>query len=248
MPPAVRYVVSRLNWRESAGIWCRLPGDTRMASFESADDAAADRTKREQAARQRVNPFQCGTAWHERTAMPELIFRDYLQDADIAPPDESTPWDKWWEAVVPTLTADLKARVWEGLTGLRFYTVEERPNRPVAYAVVRINWQYNDQWYYPDAEGGTVETLYRTRKRALAEVAERTEEEREYWRGGNEDAERFEFDMEGRRFAHQDPFDPSPKPPKRDVGVDPDENYGHFSTGEVPFFEVIEVELEEVTE
>lgn len=260
MATTVRHVVSRLNWRESVGVWCRLPGDTRVASFVAADDAAADRATREQAARERLNPFRCGTAWHERTAMPEPVFRDYLQDADIAPPEDGEPWAEWWEATAPTLTPDQKSRVWEGLTGLRFYTIEERPSRPVAYAVVRINWQYNDEWYYPDAEGGTVEALYRTRARAEAVAAERTAAERVEWReqfaenrrlyGPDEedqldrDQEFVEFDMQGRRFPDQDPFDPHPRSAAREFLLGEEWRGRYFGLNEVPFYEVIEVELE----
>jgi hypothetical protein len=261
----------------------RLPGETRVAVFADFDSAEADRVKRETAARTIVNPFRCGTTWGERSHMPEHVFRDFIKDAGLEPPtidevpetdeagkpltwparkaklEEILPpgtyrsWEAWWEAVSPTLSAEQVARVWEGLDRLRFFRVEERPVRAVAYVVVEIQWNYNDEWYYPPAEGGGAHTAYRTRERAEVECARLNAEAREEWRDsldlpdpneaaeGMEGYEAYPFDMQGRVFPGDDPFAPRRKPtPRGEEGT-----HGKFSVDEVPFYEVIEFELPE---
>src|SRR5207248_323709 len=105
-------------------------------------------------------------------------------DVDPPAPDKKTgkrDWAKWWEKKSPKWTADQRAAAWEALDKVRFFRVSERPRRPVAYAVVKVIWGYNDEWYYPGAEGGEVQTLYRSRARAEAEADRLNAEERENW-------------------------------------------------------------------
>ena len=158
---------------------------------------------------------------------------------------------KWWEKQSPRWTADQRAAAWEPLDRVRFFRVSERPRRPVAYAVVQVVWGYNDEWFYPGAEGGQVQTLYRTRARAEAEVARRNTEEREQWAGtignvGYEPAGANQFELEGRLLPGQDPFGPDPKPALADQEDEEGDEIFTFAPDEVPFFEVIEVELEGV--
>jgi hypothetical protein len=282
-PPATHFVVSRLTWRIAgwSRTFARLPGETRVAAFVDFDSAEADRAKREAAARATVNPFRCGSNWGERSHMPEAVFRDFIKDAGIEPPtiwvrpttDEygnplsrqrlkrpETPppdtyrdWEAWWDAVAPTLSAERVARVWEGLDRVRFFSVEERPVRTVAYVVVEISWTYNDEWYYPPAEGGGAHTAYRTRERAEAECARLNREARERWRDalnlpeaedepeGMPGYEAYPFDMQGRPFPGDDPFGPRRKPPVRGA----EDQRGKFGVDEVPFYEVIEFDLPE---
>jgi hypothetical protein len=265
-----------------ARMFVRLPGETRVAAFADFDSAEADRAKRELAARATVNPFRCGTNWGERSHMPEAVFRDFIKDAGIEPPTIVEPpttdedgkplsrqarrlkqkeppppetfrsWDSWWDAVGPTLSAERVARVWEGLDRVRFFSVEERPVRTVAYVVVEISWSYNDEWYYPPAEGGGAHSAYRTRERAEAECARLNHEARERWRDalnlpeaedepeGMPGYEAYPFDMEGRLFPGDDPFGPRRTPPARGA----EDQHGKFAVDEVPFYEVIEFELE----
>jgi hypothetical protein len=56
----------------------------------------------------------------------------------------------------------------------------------------------------------------------------------------------FPFDMETRTFPDQGPFDPPRQPPKRRPGRPRHHSSpGKFSVEEVPFFEVVEIELPE---
>jgi hypothetical protein len=188
--------------------------------------------------------------------MPEPIFRDFLRDAGVDPPADAD-LAKWWHEYAATLPVEQLARVWEGLDRVRFYRIEERPVREVVYAVVMINWQYNDMWYYPPGEGGDPVAAYRSRERAEAECARQNSEEREKWRqqlhlppaGAPLDPTRydaqdvFQFDMEGRPFPGLDPLDPPAQPPPRGEGWDARNE--QFTVDEVPFFEVVEFELAE---
>jgi hypothetical protein len=265
----------------------RLAGDVRVSAFADFDSAEADRASREAAARETVNPFRCGATWADRSGLPEPVFRDFLADAGIEPPAfgplpetnaegeplnryermvaRRTPppagtfrdWADWWDASRDKLSAAQVARVWEGLDRVRFFRVEERPVRQVAYVVVEVQWNYNDEWFYPPQEGGAPHTAYRTRERAEAECERLNAEAREQWRrncrlpapgqppAGMEGYEAFPFDMEGRRFPGEDPFGPPRQPPERSWDGEEDFEDGKFAVDEVPFYEVIEFELAE---
>lgn len=258
MADGVRYVIERLNWRRCDGFspagprrptFHRLPGETPVASFDSPAEAEAFCRAREAEARARVgNPFagaDCPPV--DRTGMPDGVFRDWLRDHGIEPPAAPSPagWVAWWDAESPGWTDAQRAAVWEALDGARFYRVAERPPRPVAYAVVRVLWGYNDEWFYPGAEGGQVTAAYRSRARAEAEAARLTAAAREEWAGtlGGSGMGANQFDLEDRRLPGQDPLDPPARPPEgRDEG---DEDAGYmFGPDEVPFYEVVEIELE----
>lgn len=279
------FVVLRLNWRTAgwSRTFVRLPGEIRVAAFADFDTAETDRAAREIAARKLVNPFRCGSTWAERSRLPEPVFRDFIADAGVEPPnivpvpetdDEGKPlsrqerirrknesppagsfrdWASWWEATVATLSAEHVARVWEGLDRVRFFSVEERPVRSVAFVVVEVQWKYNDEWNYPPAEGGAPHTAYRSRERAEAECERLNAEAREEWRtqlhlpapgavpAHQAAYEAYPFDMQHRVFPGDDPLGPRRKPPARGAA----DARGKFSVDEVPFYEVIEFELPE---
>ena len=58
------FVLQRLNWqRHGTGDgegWVRLPGRVRLQSFPDLRSAEDERRRREEGARERVNPFACG--------------------------------------------------------------------------------------------------------------------------------------------------------------------------------------------
>jgi hypothetical protein len=269
------------------GTFVRLAGDTRVAAFTDFDSAEADLASREAAARKLVNPFRCGTTWSDRTSFPEPIFRDFLADVSIELPkivpvpttdskgnpivgveknelkEKKLPagsfrdWADWWDAKASSLSAEQVARVWEGLDRVRLFRVEERPVRKVAYVVVEVRWNYNDEWFYPPSEGGAPHTAYRTRNRAEAECARLNAEARERWRSNSglpepgarptdmDGFEAFPFDMENRVFPGDNPFAPRRTPPKRPWDDEEGYDEGKFAVDEVPFYEVIEFELSE---
>jgi|GEM_PF-1823495 len=285
------FVVSRANWRAANDTLVRLGGETRVTAFDTFDEAERDRASREAAARAHVNPFRCGTLWADRSHMPESVFCDFLEDVDIVLPlfdpvgdtdnlgqplnrytraaMEAKPlpegvyrsWAHWWDKCRASLAPNQIARVWEAMDRVRFYSVSERPKRAVAYLVLEIQWNYNDEWFYPPPEGGAPHTAYRTRARAEEECARLNAQAREQWRtqlnlpeadapvpGGFGAHNLFPFDMQERRFAGEEPFGPHREPPKREIpGEDDPEDYegGCFGVDEVPFYEVREIELPE---
>jgi hypothetical protein len=233
MGDAVRHVVSRLNWRfdkygPAAGGWVRSAGGVRVAAFDTADAAYADRDAREAAARRRVNPFACGDGLADLTPLAEPLLRDWLLDHGIDPPAGSglAAWRAWWErANEPSPPPDLTA-VWDAVSKVRFYAVEERPVRPVVYAVVEVGWAYNDEWNYREPGGAPV-TAYRSRERAEAEAARLDAEARRRWAGAT-----LEQDSAGA----EDPFAAADQPDDHRptlVGADA-----------VRFYEVAEIEWE----
>jgi hypothetical protein len=267
----------RVDWNRG---FVRAAGDARVSAFADFATAETDRAAREAAAREVVNPFRCGGTWGERSHMPEPVFRDFIADAGIEPPTlvpvptthpdgrpvtpperrklerEAPPpgtfrdWTAWWDAVAPALSAEQRGRVWEGLDRVRFFRVEERPVRQIGFVVLQIEWNYNDEWYFPPSEGGGAYHAYRTRERAEVECAKLNAEAREQWRqrlrlpaaGEPMGWEAYAFDMFPRVFPGDDPLAPRRQPPKRAL---PGVQGGKFSVDEVPFYEVVEFELPE---
>jgi hypothetical protein len=248
------FVVERLNWRRWGEAFCQLPGQTRLASFDTAEEAEAFCRHHEESARRRVNPFAGALSVpHNLTDMPESVLCDFLQDQGIDPPAQSKAgrrdWAKWWRANAPSWDDVQRAAVWRALDKVRFHRVVEQPRRPVAYALVKVVWQYNDEWFFPGGEGGQATKAYRSRERAEQECSKLNERERRTWTRhferdgwGYEPAGLNQFDLEGRLLPGRAPFDPEPSPTER---LDEDgEELWTFAPDEVPFYEVVEVELE----
>jgi hypothetical protein len=194
MSDAPRFVVRRLNWRVAGECFIRLPGEVRLVSFGTLEEADADGARREGEIRARLNPFRCGTAWHALTTMPQAVYLDWLQDADLFPPlafaepalTGTIPlgeWAEWWLKVAHRLEADQVAHAWAGLNRVRFFEVVERPASAVAFAVVRVMWEYNDSWYEPGSEGGRTVRAFRSRDRAEEECARLEADARREWDG-----------------------------------------------------------------
>jgi len=96
---------------------------------------------------------------------------------------------------------------------------------------------------------------YRTRQRAEAECARQNAEAREQWRsdlhlappGAETDPDRdpdalYQFDMQDRPFPGHNPLAPQLRPPTR---AQEDAHSRLFTVDEVPFFEVVEIEVPE---
>jgi hypothetical protein len=183
--------------------------------------------------------------------MPEVVLRDFLMDHGIDPPapagDTRPDWAAWWAERSPTWDDAQCAAAWQVLDRVRFYRVVKQSSRPTVYAVMQVQWGYNDEWFYPGGEGGVVRHAYRSRKKAELECSRLNARAREEWRGiarqgGYEPAGDNQFDMQERLFPGQGPFEPKRQPARQDE-VD-DEQLWTFTADEVPFFEVVEVELE----
>ena len=246
----VRFVVKRLNWSESYdGKLTRRPGEVAVASFATLEEADAERLKREEEARKKVNPFACGAAVHYWTHLDEPRLRDWLMDRGIDPPepkkDAAANWSAWWKKSQKALGPAKRAAVWEALDKVRFFAVREEPVRPVGYAVVMVNWEYNDEYYDANAEEGEVVQVFRSRERAEAECADQNDMARDIWADAiNEDDVEPDEDDEDEygMFDMQERL-------RRRRGLLPGEKLrkgeGIFrTTAGVPFYEVIEVSLE----
>jgi hypothetical protein len=246
--PAVRFVVSRYRWLRHSWPehYSRLPGTVAVASFATFEEADAERAKREALARAKVNPFACGAGVHHWTHLDEPRLRDWLMDHGIEPPaspaDGTGEWAKWWKKHRKQLGAEKRAAVWEILDKVRFYGVKEQPVRPVGYAVLGVNWEYNDEYYDANPQSGKLVKVFRSRERAEAECEKQNEAAREQWafmgEGEVEDPDAHgstAFDMHEllclrRGLMGRDELKPG-------EGCYP-------TTFGVPFFEVVEIELE----
>jgi hypothetical protein len=217
------FVVSRLNWRPTGNgrEWWLAPGSARLVSFATLNEAEVERTRRENNAQSRVNPFRCGKSFGELTTMPEEIFLDWVSDTGLSPPKAgkkkaSRDWAAWWDETRSDMSAEQHAKLWEGLGRLRFFRVDERRDVPLGYVVLSLTWQYNDNYYYLSNEGGEIQAVYRTRERTM------------------EAARKLENDGEGESArwhpTGSDLFDP--------------ETYWEMAVTGGPKFEVVEIELE----
>jgi hypothetical protein len=249
------FVVERLNWRRADGErFYRYPGSTRIASFDSADEAEKFRRDNEAIARAAVNPFAGSLASPtEQTSLPENVFCDWLTDHGIDPPKQAKKtgqrdWSAWWEKSSKKWNDAQRSSVWDRLDRVSFFRVSERPKRPVVYAVVKVVWGYNDEWYYPGSEGGETLTVYRSHDKAEKVAAEMNSDAREEWGMaftdfdmGYEPAGLNQFDLEGRLLPGQNPFG---EPITSGVVDEEGEEWHTFAPEQVAFFEVVEIELE----
>lgn len=244
--PGKRFVLKRLKW---AGSYhdrklFRQPGEVAVASFATLEEAERESAKRENEFRKKVNPFDCGAAVHYWTHLDEPRLRDWLMDHGIDPPKEegAAHWPAWWKKNRKKLGPAKCATVWEVLDKVRFFVVREEPVRPVGYALVAVDWQFNDEYYDADAECGHFLTVYRSRERAEIECERRNEESRAEWGDASEESEgEFDLDNDAVAFNYQPRLarqrGVSEKELKRGEGL-------FSSSARVPFFEVIEIELE----
>lgn len=244
--PETRFVLKRLNWAEHYdGGLSRRPGARDVASFATFDEADAERARREVAARALVNPFACGTTLFDRTHLDEPRLRDWLMDHGVEPPapkkDGATDWAGWWKKHHKGLSDDKRAAVWAALDKVRFFAVAEEEVRPVGYAVVMVNWEYNDENYDAKPDQCEVITVYRTRARAEAECESQNDVARDAWSDVfDDDEDMFDDDFPMfdavERLRRRRGLLPGQKL-KKGEGV-------YKNTDGVPFYEVIEVPLE----
>lgn len=166
----LEYAIRRLNWRRTHYGIVRMPGTAASSVLPTLEAAEADRSHREAETRARVaNPFICGPNHTARSRLPEPVFADWLRDASIEPPvaqGQPVNWTEWWEQMHKSLSPEQVEHVWAGLDRVQFFEVVARPAGSVGYAVVKIEWEYNDQWFTPGDEGGTPLNVFRTRAAA----------------------------------------------------------------------------------
>ena len=260
--PATRFVLKRLNWAvdynysDNNLVLYRAPGEVVLASFATFEEADTECAKRETEARKTINPFTCGYAVHHWTHLDEPRLRDWLMDHGIDPPKPGkkgeTNWQEWWPKRGKKLSADKQASVWEILDKVRFFVVREQPARKIGFAVIEINWRFNDETYDADPEGGRLMNVYQSRARAEQACEALNAEARQERGGVEEDAPDLE---EVAELIHENyeqygmvPFDMRDRVRRR-RGLFSDQKLnrgeGMFCyLAHTPFYEVIEVELE----
>ncbi len=242
-PGKTSYVVQRLNWCSTNGQLLRLPGSTRLQTHATLARAERDRAEREGQVRGQVNPFLCaGEALSYQARFDEGRLCDWVLDAGLEPPPagkKGRNWAKWYVQSADHWTDYQRGKVWEALDKVCFFEVVERPARPVVYLVVRIGWRYNDDWYEAEPEGGKVFPEYyafRDRARAVEDCEENNKMAREVWAEDVEEDATFDVLERWRRQEGELALRPPEKRPEHEQHLLPAE--------EVPFWEVIEVEVE----
>jgi hypothetical protein len=230
------HVVRRRNWRFAGEHLVLLPGHVRLQSFADADEAARVCGDLNQKIRARVNPFRCGgPALRNQTSLDADRLHDWALDQGLTPP-EGGDWAAWWDEQSPEMDELQREGMWRALDRLNFYEVVERPQRPVVYVAVAVNWQYNDEWCVADSEGGETHFAFRTREEAEDYAEEANKLQRENWHDpalSEDPDEGRAFDMHFRRQSLEEADSPLRDPETPNA-----------TTDEVDFVEIIEVELE----
>ncbi|MCI0704223.1 MAG: hypothetical protein L0241_24460 [Planctomycetia bacterium] len=252
--PGTRFVLKRLNWYEHYdGGMVREGGEVSLSSFATFEEAEAERGKREEEIRKTINPFDCGKAVHYWSHLDEPRLRDWLMDHGIDPPSAGkngkTNWAEWWKKTGKKLSSDKQLLVWEALDKVRFFVVREEPVRKVGYAVLGINWEYNDEFYDANSEGGHLVKVYRSRARAEEECAALNAEARDDWGFVDEFAEEYADEMEDDESEYDMAMFDMRDRLRRKRGLTSNQKLKkgeglYNSIARVPFYEVIEVELE----
>lgn len=234
------FVLERVNWRRTRHSCVRLPGATRVRSFDDPQAAYQEQKRLEAEARDRVNPFICGGSMlHCQVSLPPEALCDWLYEAGITPPPDpsrlSEPWAKWWAAEHAQWTTEQRERVWEAVDRIRFYRVVERELCPLLYVVVEILWLYNDSWYDANPEGGSVVRAFRTRAQAQAYCDLANQQARERERPAADDEELYQ-----RRLNVHERYNAQVEP----LGVFDSHQFDRFfvDSESAVFFEVLEVE------
>lgn len=230
------HVLRRRNWRVAGDYLVLLPGHVRLQSFADADEAAKECRERNRAIRARVNPFRCGgPALRNRSSLDADRLHDWALDQGLTPP-EGGDWAAWWDEQSPKMDALQCEGMWEALDRLSFYEVVEQQEKPVVYIAVAINWQYNDEYYVADSEGGAAHFAFRTRKEAEEYAEEANRLQRESWEDPallEDPDEGRAFDMGYRKQSLEDIDSPLRDPSTPNATAD-----------EIDFVEIIEVEME----
>lgn len=194
-----------------------------LATFAAEAEALARREADEWAAwlEPAFNPFDHGAPFY-LSSLPEPQLRDWLLDHGLTPPGEGEAWSEWFAALPAVSTSEgqrARATVRQALDKFKlFEVVEEKPKR-VAFAVVGINWTWNDEsWLDADPEGGHAVQAFRTRAAADAKCEALNRD----YQAGNHPFGYDDFSLRDR------------------AGYDP-ERYG--PTEQTTFYEVVEVEV-----
>jgi hypothetical protein len=118
-----------------------------QSSFDDEEQARQECARLERALRRCVNPFQISRGGlASLTSLGTALFRDWLLDAGIEPPEPAQPtdWASWYDRCQSTWDGLMRERFWEALDRLHFHRVVERPAR-VGYVVLEVGWLWHDE-------------------------------------------------------------------------------------------------------
>jgi hypothetical protein len=257
------FVVERFRWEPARETHAQrkklawMPGTTSLGCFEDQEEAEADCLRREQEARQQINPFTCGGSMHERSGLDEPRLRDWILDAGLEPPEEAD-WARWWDERSPTMTGIQRTRIWEALDKVRFFRVRQT-NTTLVFVVAAVHWTYNDENFYRSADAIEPMRAFTTREKAEGQRRKLEDEARENYNpfqmNGLSDWSAWSSlsEEEGRKCLQAVGLEP-PEPDEYGhadwdewwEGTDPASVLGRFVwelCDKVAFYEVVEVEV-----
>jgi hypothetical protein len=175
------WVVESLPFSGKLG---ELVSAVEQASFDDEELARQECRRLERERRQTVNPFRVSQgALAALTSLEPAIFRDWLLDASVVPPDltDRTDWVGWYDGCQARWDDAQRERFWEALDLLRFHRVVERPTRR-GYVVMEIGWLWCDEPpYYTDPECRQAVEVFANRSEAERRRRELERQRRSEW-------------------------------------------------------------------
>ena len=158
-------------WHTEPGPLVHPPGRYRtVAEFPTADEAAAEQAVRERAARAGTNPFRYGGSLAFQSVWPSSEFQAQLAAVGLAPPigGESMARLRWWDSNSASWTEEQRGAVWTACDKVRFFDVIEFDPARRAFVIVEATWNWDDDSFNADPEGGVVRIAFRSRENAEA--------------------------------------------------------------------------------
>jgi hypothetical protein len=133
MPPHKQtvYLVQQIAWDPDdscPGRFVRLGLEegSPVKAFHDRARAEALCAELERDFRSGLNLFCYGRAVDDWTSLPPGLFRDWLLDAGLSPPEleqEAEEWVRWWECESCRMSEVQREKVWEAADGVRFFAV-----------------------------------------------------------------------------------------------------------------------------
>jgi hypothetical protein len=132
------YLVQQLAWEpdeQRVGHFVRLglEDGSPVKAFSDRARAEALCAELERDFRSGLNPFRYGRGLDDWTSLPPGLFRDWLLDAGLTPPEVEQgveEWVRWWDREGGGLSDFQREKVWEAVDGVRFFTVAALGHAP----------------------------------------------------------------------------------------------------------------------
>lgn len=140
----MQFAIRRL-FAADGNIRAALQGPTDVATFQTHEEAEAERHRLEQEHRA-SSPFKTWpqASVYDLSSLEPAILCDWMQDGGIEPPapdaDGRRDWAAWWTSSAHGWSREQQAHVWRGLDRARHFEVAQRQLLRPLFLVVERTW------------------------------------------------------------------------------------------------------------